>query len=886
MSFSFVLLISRMFYALFLLVYSPKSRKFASQFFIMSKRFFSYLLVWVFESVFFGLAVAQAQGVVVNGLVRDSLTGETLPYASVYFKGTVDGNVTDKNGKFSIHTPSQSRVVVVSMVGYKDKLVRLKEGRNQHTIKVRLAPVSMGLDEVVVKPKKEKYSKKNNPAVDFVTEMIGKRNLSDPKNHDYFSFEHYEKMSYAFDDFTKERNAPLENTKFAFLFDHVDTSSITGKPILVVSFKETLEDVYYRKDPEAEKRVVKAVRRDGIDELLPQESVQSILQEVFKEVNIFDDEVYLLSNRFVSPLSRRGPSYYKYYLLDTVDVDGKAYVNLGFVPFNSESFGFTGILSVSLDSSKFVRMAKLNVPKDINLNFVQGMSIEQTFERMDDGSRLRVMDDVAVEFNIAEQTQGVFARRVNVYRNHTVEKPDEAVFEQKANVVQLADAQTKTDEFWQANRLDELEGNEGNVKDLMSDLRHVPAYYYTEKLMRIVFSNYVQLEGDHSRFDFGPVNTVVSQNRLEGVRLRIGGMTTAYLNRHWFGRGYLAYGCDDETLKYQGQLEYSFTPKKEYPNEFPIHSVKATYEYDTDVLAQSAIPNRDNFFTFFKRTDDELITYRRQMQLDYKQEFHNNFSYDFIARHKREYSTWIVPFVVAGEDSELPIDDYAMSEFKLTLRYAPDEKFYQTRQNRHPINFDHPTYTVSHTFSKRGLLGSDYSSNITELTYQHRYWLSIFGYVDLLLKAAKQWNPVPFHLLLVPDVNMSYFLQSDAYSLMNTMEFINDQYASWDLTYSMNGFLLNRMPLIQRLKLREVFSFRGLYGSLTEQNDPLLNKEDGLFCFPEQTHRLGDKPYMELGVGVENIFKMLRVDYVWRLSYRGHPNIDHSGLRLKFHITF
>ena len=851
----------------------------------MSNRFHSSLLLWILLGIF-SFFDAFSQGTIVNGLVRDSLTKETLPYVSVYFKGTVDGNVSDKNGKFSIHTSSNSRTVVASMVGYKDKLVKLKNSQSPQSITIDLAPDSYDLTEVVVKPKKEKYSKKNNPAVDFVSEMIKNRNLSDPKNHDYFSYEHYEKMSYALDNFTKERNAMFEKTKFKFLFDYVDTSTITGKPILVVSFKETLEDVYYRKSPESEKKVVKALKSDGIDDLLPQESVQTMLEDVFREINIFDDEIPLLFNRFVSPLSSIGPSFYKYYLLDTVSIEGKDYVNLGFVPFNSESFGFTGILSVSLDSAKFVRQAKLNVPKDINLNYVQGMTIEQEFARMEDGSRLRLKDDIAVEFNMVEQTQGVFARRVNVYRNHSTEKPDESIFKKKANVIQNEDAMLKSEEYWQANRLDSLVGNEGNITTFMGDLRQVPLYYYTEMLLSIVFSGYIPLEGEHSRFDFGPVNTTVSKNPLEGVRLRLGGMTTAYLNRHWFLSGFAAYGCKDEKLKYRGQLEYSFLPKKEYPTEFPVHSIKATYEYDTDEMAQHYTTNKDNFFLSAKRSGDELITYQRKVELDYKQEFYNNFSYDFITRYKKEYATWLLPFVVVSEDEELPIDDYTISEFKLSLRYAPKEKFYQTRHNRFPINFDYPIYTVSHSFAQKGLLGSDYTSNITEISYTRRFWLSIFGYTDVSLKAAKQWNPVPFHLLLIPDVNMTYFLQSDAYSLMNTMEFINDQYASWDLTYYMNGFVLNRLPLIQKLKLREVFSFRGLYGTLSKQNDPIRNKKDALFQFPEQTYRLGEKPYMEVGAGVENIFKMLRIDYVWRLSYRDHPNIDHSGIRLKFHVTF
>lgn len=851
----------------------------------MLRRFRLYSLVLLLLEFAFSLT-AYSQGAIVNGLVRDSLTKETLPYVSVYFKGTVDGNVSDKSGKFNIHTNSASRTVVASMVGYKEKQIKVKNIQTPQTIVFDLASDSYDITELVVKPKKEKYSKKNNPAVDFVSDMIKNKNMSDPLNNDYFSFEHYEKMSYALDNFTYERNKLLDDTKFKFLFNYVDTSAITGKPILVVSFKESLEDVYYRKAPKSQKKVVKAIKSDGIDELLPQESVQTMLEEVFQEINIFDNEIPLLCYRFVSPLADNGPSYYKYYLLDTISVDGSKYVNLGFVPFNSESFGFTGILQVALDSTKFVRQAKLNVPKGINLNFVRGMTIEQVFSRMDDGSRLREKDDIVVELNVAEQTQGVYARRVNVYRNHSTDKPDDKIFKRKANVVQVDDAMDKSDEFWADNRLDTLAGNEGNISNLMTDLRNVPAYHFTEALMRIVFSGYLSLEKEHSRFDFGPVNTVVSKNKLEGIRFRAGGMTTAYLNRHWFGRGYLAYGLDDEKLKYQGQVEYSFLPKKEYPTEFPVHSIKATYEYDTDELGQNYKTNKDNFFLSLRRSGNELITYQRKVELDYKQEFYNNFSYDFITRYKKEYATWLVPFVRLNRDNTQLLDDYSMSEFKLTLRYAPREKFYQTRQNRYPINFDYPIYTISHSFARKGLMGADYSSNITELGYTKRFWLSIFGYTDVTLKAAKQWNPVPFHMLLIPDVNMSFFIQNETYTLMNPMEFINDQYASWDLTYYMNGFVLNRIPLIKKLKLREVFSFKGLYGTLSEKNDPVHNQEDGLFLFPEQTYRLGDKPYMEVSAGVENVLKILRVDYIWRLSYRNHPDIDHSGVRLKFHVTF
>lgn len=843
-----------------------------------------FLLIQIF--IFISFVTVSAQTVMVAGVVRDSLTKEPLSYVSVYFKNTIDGDVSGDDGSFSVKTRSGSRTLVLSMVGYKDKVVKLRKGKYTHHVSIMLSPVTYDLKEVVIKPKKEKYSRKNNPAVDFVTDMIKKKDLSNPKNHDYYGYEHYEKMSYALNDFTKTNNKSLDNKNFNFLFNYVDTSSISGKPILVVSLKESLEDVYFRKNPSSEKRIVKAIKRDGIDELLPQESVSVLFKEVFREVNVFDDEIALLANKFVSPLSSNGPSYYKYYLLDTVLVDGKKYVNLGFVPYTSEGFGFTGVLNVSLDSSRFVRNAKLNVPKNINLNFVHGMTIEQEFSRMPDGSRILMKDDVSVEFNISSKSQGIFARRLNTYKRHSFDTPSDSVFLQKVDVFRNADASLKTEEYWEKNRHDSITGKENHVRDLMAELRQVPIYYYTEWFLRVMFTGYIPLEGEYSRFEYGPVNTTFSTNKLEGVRLRIGGVTTAYLNKHWFGGGYLAYGCKDEKLKYQGQLEYSFIPKKEYPTEFPVHSIKAIYEYDTDELGQHYLyTNKDNLFMSLKRLDDNRIAYQRKAELAYKQELYNNFSYGVDVRHKTEYATYLIPFEKEWNDERMDVSDFSVSELELNVRYAPKEKFYQTRRNRFPVDLSTPVFTLSHTVGQKGVLMSDYSSNVTIFSFRKRFWMYIFGYSDVLIKAGRQWNRVPFPLLLIPNANMSYIIQPESYTLMNAMEFLNDQYVSLDYTYFLNGFLFNRLPLIKKLKFREVLSFRCLYGSLSDKNDPSV-ESSGLFIFPEGSYRMGDTPYMEVGAGVENILKILRVDYVWRLTYRDHPGIDRSGLRIRLHVRF
>ena len=187
----------------------------------------------------------------------------------------------------------------------------------------------------------------------------------------------------------------------------------------------------------------------------------------------------------------------------------------------------------------------------------------------------------------------------------------------------------------------------------------------------------------------------------------------------------------------------------------------------------------------------------------------------------------------------------------------------------------------------KGVLGGDYTYHYTEAGFQKRFWFSAFGYTDVILKAGKVWNKVPFPLLIIPNANLSYTIQPESYSLMNAMEFMNDEYASCDVTYYMNGNLINRIPLIKKLKWREVFTFRGLWGHLTDKNNPLVaSNKEGLYMFPEGTFMMGKTPYMEAGVGIENIFKFLRIDYVWRLNYRSNPDIQKSGIRMTMKLSF
>lgn len=839
----------------------------------------------------FSVWIANGQNTIIRGVVTDSITGEGLPYVSLIFKGTTIGTATDGDGNFSFSALTDVKNLEVSYLGYDTKEVKVIPGKTNN-LKIKLAPNGITLNEVVVKPKKEKYSKKENPAVKFVKQVIASRESNDPRNHDYFQYDQYEKMVFAMNDYHPKPKKNGKPGKFDFLIDFVDTLDV-GTTILPVSEKEKVESVYYRKEPKAEKRIVKGNKSSGVDEIFSRDGIQQFLNEVFREVDIFKNDIPLFLQRFVSPLSTIGPNYYKYYLLDTLNVNGQECVDLGFVPFNSETFGFTGHLFVTLDSTFFVQKAILNVPKDINLNFVSGMTIEQTFKRTPDSTRIITKDDINVNFKLSEKSKGMYARRLNIYSNHSFDEPDAEqvfVFKESAPVITLKDAYQQSEDFWISNRPEEaIKKNPNSVEKLMAKFRSVPIFYITEKVVSVLVSGYIPTNKDplKNKFEFGPMNTAISGNAIEGARFRVGGTTTTAFSKNLFFDGYMAYGTKDEKLKYDALVEYSFNDRKEYRKEFPLNSIRLEYMYDINQLGQQYMyASKDNMFLAWKRQKDTRATYLRQAELTYYHEHYNGLAYGAVIRNRREYATEYAVFDRIGPDGTIsPVKSYDMTELELKFRYAKDEKFYQTRNLRYPITFDALIFNFSHVMAKKDLLGSSYDYHRTDIGIQKRFWFSAFGYIDLITKAGKVWNKVPYPLLILPNANLSYTIQPESYTNMNAMEFISDEYASWDLTYYMNGNLLNRLPLVKKLKWREVFCFRGLWGHLTDKNNP-MNRGDGLYLFPDGSYTLGKAPYMEASVGIENIFKFLRLDYVWRLNYRDHPGIQTKGVRFMMRMSF
>ena len=381
----------------------------------------------------------------------------------------------------------------------------------------------------------------------------------------------------------------------------------------------------------------------------------------------------------------------------------------------------------------------------------------------------------------------------------------------------------------------------------------------------------------------------VSYNSLEGVRLRIGGMTTTNLHPKWFMNGYMAFGFRDLRLKYNATLIRSFNEKDYHPYESLRHALYLTSYYDVEVPGQTySLFDRDNvFMSFSMGNPTQRMQYVRRTKIHYEKEWANRFSINTWLQHENNEAAGDLHYERINADGSLSnVKYYNNLEYGLQLRFAPGEPLYNNRLGKEsPFNLakDAPVISLTHTM---GLMENRFFYNRTEISAEKRFWLSAFGHIDATVQTGIIWNQVPYPKLYIPNSNQSLFLTPKSFSLMQPMEFMMDQYVAFFGTYYLKGWILNRVPLIKKLRLREVLAFNAVYGGLSQKNNPLLMHE-GLYVMPEGCSPMGKTPYMEMSVGVENILKFIRVDWVHRLSYtEGLSAKEKNGVRLTFRLTF
>ena len=824
----------------------------------------------------------------ITGRVIDE-DGFAVSYASVQYRGHKIAVSSDSQGKFSIEK-HPGWVLTVSALSYKSQTISVNE--KMDFIEVKLKDDSHKLNEVVVKTKRGKYSRKDNPAVELMRRVIAAKKKTDLGNHDYYQYDKYQKITLALNDLKKEQLEGKFFSKRQYLLDQVETSPYNGKLTLPVSIDETVSQHIYRKDPKTEKDIIKGQQSNGIGQVIQTgEILNTALKDAFTDVDIYDDYVRLLQYPFPSPIGRTGISFYHYYIEDTVYVERDLCYHLQFIPANSQDFGFRGELYVLADSSLHVKKCNLYMPHNTDVNYVKNMKIEQEYTRLDNGEWVLSKDDMIAELHVNSVLQDLLVVRNTRLTDYAFDELPKILFKGKAKVRHDMDAMNRDEAYWNKYRQVDLTKSESSMDSFIHRMENSKGFKYIIFFVKALMENYVEIgggtDGKKSKFDLGPVNTYISKNFVDGIRLRLAGRTMAALNPHFFWDGYAAYGTKSNDWYTGNIFTYSLNKKKNSPFEFPMRNL--TFEVARDVTSPSdenLLHNKDNFFmTFRAATQDEMFLYHRQ-KLAFTYETDWGFRFNTSLRFQSNRTVGNLHYYhLDGTE----VKKIRMTDLNVGINYNPGVTYVNTKQQRLPINLDSPEIGLSHTMGFRGFMGGQYHSNITKLSIYKRQWLGSWGYLDFHAIGQAQWNKVPFPMLILPPINLSYFEQETTISLMKDWEFLNDRQVFWALSWDMNGKLLNRIPLIKKLKWREWFAIKGVWGHLTDKNNPYLEKNQGdgrLFKFPKNSHVMNDTPYWECVAGVHNIFKFFSVEYVRRLTYLNSNNIDKWGIRFGFIMSF
>lgn len=755
--------------------------------------------------------------------------------------------------------------------------------------------VERDLKEVTIKPKRQRYKRKGNPAVELMRKVIQAKGDHDIRRNDFVSYYKYQRITSGLNNITKEMADSMKILQSPIFKRQVEYCPQTDKYILPLHYTESVTQHIWRREPSAERNFVLGTNSEGITDLLPiGENINTIIASVFSDVNIYDDVLNLLERRFTSPLSSRAAiSFFQFFIEDTVEVDSKRCIQLSFVPQNPQDFGLSGRIWILNDSTYRVHKCLLSLPIRSSVNYINHLALEQRFTDLPNGQRVLQTDDMFAELGILKGQRFFMVHRATQYTSISTDSIADDLF-RKSDKLREGNNHVKSQEFWAQHRVDTLTRAENNLKDMASSIRSLRGSGWFLYATRVVINNYLETSAtpEKNLLDIGPLMSTISHNEIDGYRFRLGAQTTAHLNPHLFFKGYAAYGKRSRNWYGLGEIEYSFLRKQESPHEYPRHSILIQAQKDvfspSDLMWQHG-RDKDNVWTSFRWQTVDHMMFQRHALMRYEVETNN-----YLGLKLQTKMTEVRPcgaLFYRRLNGEY-VDHLRMAEIQASLRWAPGEEVINSKQRRMVVHHNNPVFTLSHTVGLKGIFGSDYHYNVTELTAFQRLWLNSYGRIDFNLRGAVQWNRVPFPHLLMPVANPSYIVTRDMFNMVNNLEFVNDRYLSLMIEWDLSGKILNRIPLIKHLKWREIIGFKMLYGHLSDKNNPALHPgATDLFEMPSRNgvsivHPMTDTPYMELDVGLHNILKFIRVDYVYRLNYHHYPDVKRHGFRVGVMFDF
>lgn len=828
-------------------------------------------------------SIAQPAVTLVKGQVTDADTKQPVPYAGIGVPGNPLGVRSDENGFYEIKSPTAFTQLRFTALGYRTQTVPVKAGKSQ-TLNIALAPENAQLQEVTVKS--GKYRNKNNPAVELIKLVVENRDKNRVENLKTFKEEQYEKVLLGLSNLPDKVKDKKALKGLRFLLDNADTSKLDGLAVVPVFLQENIQDLLLRSDPKRRKLLIKGNQQVKFPGYLEQEGINKALRYLNQDVNLYDNYVVLLTDHFLSPISNLAPMFYRYYPMDTLEESGSKIVRLAFYPRNKTDMLLQGDLYIALDSTYPVVRATFTVNPEINLNWVKTLELQQDFQRLPSGKWVLAYEDYRMDFGVTRKGAGLFGQRLVSHREPQInpELSDTLFRDNFAEIEYLPGAERSDSAYWASARHIALNDAEAATYGNMDSLQHTKLFKNTAKALLIATIGYVNTGPN---FEIGPINTFYAFNTVEGTRLRFGGRTSSSLSKRFNVDAYTAYGFKDQHWKYGGTAVFALNGTTY--NQFPLSLVRVQYQQDVRIPGQElAQAQTNNLFTSFVRGVNDKFLYFNQFKLEHEREFKNHFSYTIGYDHQIQRPAGALHFdpVDAGQPADDPV---TTSKLYLQLRYAPKEQFFQTATYRQTINVDYVA-TLRYARGIDGFYGGEYNFQELRASFYKFSNLPPIGYNYLFFEAGAVFGKVPYPLLTIHRANQTYVYQLYSYNLMNFMEFISDRYIAMNMDHNFYGFFLNKIPLVRKLKLREMASVKVLYGAVTPTNVP--TEGSGLYRFPSYpdgspiSYTLEAKPYVEASIGISNIFKVLRIDLVRRFTYLDHPGAAKFGIRGQVQLLF
>ncbi|NQD70553.1 carboxypeptidase-like regulatory domain-containing protein [Sphingobacterium shayense] len=835
------------------------------------------------------------QTVHIKGKVMDVTNKEPVGYATVAAIGTSYATSTDDAGDFHLEIKPGYSKIRVSFVGYVSKDLTISTDGYQEMV-VYLMPEENTIEAVSVKaPKRSKYSNRNNPAVELIRKVIDHKDQNRLAGYDYAQFQQYEKVSLGLSNLSEKFKNRKIFKNYQFLFEKDDSSH--GNPesgyTLPAYIEERLSKVFSRRKPNKIKQLIIAEQRAQFDpKFVDNDGLSTYFNKLYQDIDIYDSNIELVTNQFLSPIAGSSPTFYKFYITDTIKTQTPYLVELAFFPRNKADMLFQGKLYITLDGKYAVKRAELSVSNDINLNFVRDLDVKLDFEQDPEKKYYLKTSSLGLDFSLTNKGTGIRGNRTVTYDQFKtgIVQPD-SVYEgdDVVRVYKEKDEKDKveTEEYLATHRPIPLQPNEVNIYHNVDTLQLIPSFQRFMDISSLVLSGFKQA----GPLEIGPVNTFYSFNPVEGFRLRVGGRTTDRLSKKFYAEGYTAYGFKDQKWKYFIAGTYALNNKSVYT--FPQHYLRGSVMRDTKIPGQNLeFVQEDNFLLSFKRGENLRYLYNDIYRLEYKREFENNFSYTIGLSKWKQQTAGILSYQqVDNLGNKTVFDELNTTELSVSLRYAPHEEFYQGKNYRTPLFNKYPIFYLNYVGGLKDILQGEYNYHNFTLGVDKRFYFSQLGYADVNLEGNYIiGDDIPFPFLNIHRANQTYAYQLRSYNLMNFLEFVSDQSVATNVQYYMNGFILNKIPLIKKLQWREVFSVKAIYGGLRESNNPAYNQEVFQFQKNENdepiTYGFGSKPYVEASVGLTNIFKFVRVDYVRRLNYTDLPDAPKHGIRVRVKFDF